>query len=436
MNKLLSTKKWNLIITSAILLVAVIVTIITGITFRSFSKYETYFYVGENVEIQKLVEYSPNLKGTTGAETNIYVIKGPDAVGKDIKDCPSLLILGGTHPNEPSGQLTAAVFLENLKVSGDTVVFILTETNRSAFTHSHPQEASPLYYSLTTQTGAKRIFKFGSRATNTNEQWPNPDIYTHSSGQQLSNSETRNINRAYPGDINGSYTERVAYGVTQLIKENDIKVTIDLHEASPEYITINAMVYHQNAENLAGLAELEIKFQDISINSNPSPKDLHGLTHRELGDFTNTLVILCETSNAAQGKIRGPFTEELITYSEKDKFYEKAREITEARKKAGEGTPLLYGYPTSINERVARHTATILAIIQAYNYGATDPAYSYIFDKLGTERKQALIDMGGIDIDLDLDSMLTIEDEIEHGYKSQYELLMDLGVGYFLHDPE
>ena len=39
MNKLLSTKKWNLIITSAILLVAVIVTIITGITFRSFSKY-------------------------------------------------------------------------------------------------------------------------------------------------------------------------------------------------------------------------------------------------------------------------------------------------------------------------------------------------------------------------------------------------------------
>ena len=274
MNKLLNTKKWNIIITSAILLVAVIVTIITGITFRSFSKYETFFYLNENVEVQKLVDYSPNLKGTTGAETNIYVIKGPEAVNKDIKDCPSLLILGGTHPNEPSGQLTAAIFLENLKVSKDTVVFILTETNRSAYTHSHPQEASPLYYSLTTQSGAKRTFKFGSRATNTNEQWPNPDIYTHSSGQQLSNSETRNINRAYPGDINGSYTERVAYGVTELIRQNDIKVTIDLHEASPEYITINAMVYHQNAENLAGLAELEVKFQGISINSNPSPKNL------------------------------------------------------------------------------------------------------------------------------------------------------------------
>ena len=45
MNKLLNTKKWNIIITSAILLVAVIVTIITGITFKSFSKYETFFSI-------------------------------------------------------------------------------------------------------------------------------------------------------------------------------------------------------------------------------------------------------------------------------------------------------------------------------------------------------------------------------------------------------
>ena len=436
MNKLLNTKKWNLIITGAILVLAILVTILTGITFRTFSKYETYFYLAENVEIQKLVEYSPNLKGTTGAETNIYIIKGPDAVNKDIKDCPSILILGGTHPNEPSGQLTAAIFLENLKVSGDTVVFILTETNRSAFTHSHPQEASPLYYTLTTKTGAKRIFKFGSRATNTNEQWPNPDIYTHSSGQQLSNSETRNINRAYPGNINGSYTERVAYGVTQLIKENDIKVTIDLHEASPEYQTINAMVYHENAANLAGLAELEMKLQGINIKGEPSSPKLHGLTHRELGDFTKTLVILCETSNAAQGKIRGAFREELITYSEKDKFYEKAREITEERRKDGEGELLLYGYPTSINERVARHTATILSIIQSYNYAASDPSYAYVFDSLDAVRKEALINMGVIDVNLDLNSMLLTDHELEHGLKSQYELLMDLGVGYFLHDPE
>ena len=68
MEKLLNNKKWNLIITSSILVIAIVITIITGINFRSFSKYETYFYVRENIEIQKLVDYSPTLKGTIGAE--------------------------------------------------------------------------------------------------------------------------------------------------------------------------------------------------------------------------------------------------------------------------------------------------------------------------------------------------------------------------------
>jgi len=427
MEKLLNNKKWNLIITSSILVIAIVITIITGINFRNFSKYETYFYVRENVEIQKLVDYSPTLKGTIGAETNIYVMKGPDAVNKDIKDCPSVLILGGTHPNEPSGQLTAAVFLENLKVSGDTVVFIITETNKSAYTHSQPQEASPQYYSLTTQTGNKRLFKFGSRATNTNEQWPNPDIYTHSSGQQLSNSETRNLNRAYPGSPNGTYTEKVAYGITQLIKENDIKVTIDMHEASPEYITINAMVCHQNAKAIGTDAAMQMEMDDIIIGVEESPVNLHGLTHRELGDFTDTVVILLETSNASQGKIRGPFLEELITYEIKDKFYEKAREITEA----GE-LLLLYGYPVSINERVARHTSSILEIINSYNKAVLKRPQ--MLEKYSEERIAKLQDCGSIDIDLDLSSMLSLEDKVDYSSESEYTMICDLGVGYFLHD--
>ena len=41
-----------------------------------------------------------------------------------------------------------------------------------------------------------------------------PKIYVHaSSGQRLSGSETRNINRSYPGRTDGTFTEKMSYGV-------------------------------------------------------------------------------------------------------------------------------------------------------------------------------------------------------------------------------
>ena len=39
-----------------------------------------------------------------------------------------------------------------------------------------------------------------------------------SSGQKLSGSETRNLNRAYPGRPDGTFTEKVAYAITSLIR--------------------------------------------------------------------------------------------------------------------------------------------------------------------------------------------------------------------------
>ena len=82
------------------------------------------------------------------------------------------------------------------------------------------------------------------------------------------------------------------------------------------------------------------------------------MTHRELGDYTDTLAFLLETSNASQGKIRGAFTEELVLNGS-DKFYDKALE-------KGIGK-ILYAPPVSLDERVARHVYTIYEIIQAYN---------------------------------------------------------------------
>lgn len=351
------TKKLNYIITGGILLVALIITIITGITFSKFRNYETKFVVRENVvtRIEKFSKYSPKLKGTEG-DSNIYVIEGAEPG-------PSILIIGGTHPNEPSGQLTATLFLENIEVQKGTV-YIITEANKSAFTHSQPQEGSTMYYHIETENGI-RTFKFGTRASNFVDQWPNPDVYSHNpSGQKLSSNDVRNLNRSYPGDPNGNFTEKVAWAITNCIKQNKITMTVDLHEASPEYLTINAIIgypgktegFNNNSLILASNSKILMELQgmdDISVEV--SPANLHGLTHRELGTYTDTFVFLCETSNASQGKFRGAFTEDLIITGE-DKFYDKAEELG-----------LLYAAPVHINERVARHACAILSIIGSYN---------------------------------------------------------------------
>ncbi|HKM29315.1 MAG TPA: succinylglutamate desuccinylase/aspartoacylase family protein [Bacilli bacterium] len=347
------TKKTNILITSLLLLITVILTIICALDFKSFANYETEFVLRDDVitRVEKFSKYSPKLTGTVG-DSNIYVIAGEEPG-------PSLLIIGGTHPNEPSSQLTATLILENITVTKGTV-YIITEANKSAFTHSQPQEASSLYYHIET-ANSLRTFRFGSRATNNSQQWPNPDIYVHrTSGQKLSNIDTRNLNRAYPGCEDGTYTEKVAYAITQCIIQNDIDVTIDLHEASPEYLTINAIVAHQRSTSVAAKAAFKMDMQGVLISLEVSPVNLHGLSHRELGDFTNTLAFLCETANASQGKIRGKFTEDLIITGD-DKFYKKASELG-----------VLYAAPVHINERVARHALVIASILSAYNdiYGA------------------------------------------------------------------
>ena len=221
--------------------------------------------------------------------------------------------------------------------------------------------------------GTTRTFKYGARASNFVDQWPTPDVYTHSSGQQLSSSEVRNINRAYPGSKTGTFTEQIAWAITNFVNQENVTMVIDLHEASPEYEVINACVYHQDSANIASNASL-FGFQTIGndIKMEVSALNLHGLTHRELGDYTSAYVFLFETSNASQGKIHGKFTSDLILYDDYvDKFYEASLE-----------KGLLYAEATSINERVARHVESVSSIIDGFNlsgcYSRSLFEYSYL----------------------------------------------------------
>ena len=311
-------------------------------------------------EVKMLSDWFDGLKGTNG-DTPVYVLKGE-------KDGGAALVLGGTHANEPSGYMSAFTFIETAVVEAGTV-YVIPYTNHSAMTHNDPGEGNIQYFTLPTQSG-ERTFRFGSRATNPVDQWPDPDVYVHyPSTQQLSGSETRNINRAYPGRADGNLTEKMAYGVAELIRTENVGITFDLHEASPEYPVINATVAHQNAMSIASEGCIELLLGGIDMSLEQSPTNFHGLTHRELGDYTDTMAILMETANASQGRLRGASGIEQALGG-KDRFYEINADLGMLYVPFDEN-----GHP--IEERCGRHLQGIYEYINAYNNANPDDAIVY-----------------------------------------------------------
>ena len=345
----LRTDRKNLLASLGVLAVAVAilwVVIPDALTMRQ----PDVIHKGPGVtEVRKLSEFFDGIAGTRG-DTEVYVLDSG-------KPGASALILGGTHPNEPSGYLTAVLFIENAMPSAGKL-YVIPTTNASAMTHTDYMEGTPRKFSIDT-AGGPRSFRYGSRATSPADQWPDPDIYVHaSSGQRLSGSETRNLNRAYPGRADGTFTEKVAFAITSLIQKEKIDITIDLHEASPEYPVVNAIVAHNRAMKIASIALLNLEMDDIAIGVEPSPTNLHGLSHRELGDATDTLALLFESTNPAQGRLRGVTNEALIVDG-KDAMYLAAHKLGRLFVPFGpEGEPL--------KKRVARHVATVQAVFDAY----------------------------------------------------------------------
>lgn len=329
-----------------ILIFSAIIAFLAGKEFLKMREPEP-IVTGEGVtSIQKLSDYLPSLKGTSG-DSDIYVFKGEEEGG-------STLVLGGTHGNEPSGLMAAILLVENAKVNKGTL-YVIPRTNGSGLTHNDPQEGSPQRFHIKTPFG-ERWFRYGSRATNSLEQWPDPDVYVHAaSGQNLSGSETRNINRAYPGRPDGTYTEKMAYAITELIRKNNINLTIDLHEASPEYPVINAIVSHEKAMGIASQVAMNLEFEDIAISLEPSPVNLRGLTHRELGDYTDTYAVLMESANAAQGRLRGRTNEALVLTGIDDRYVE-AQKLGRLYVPYDEN-----GHP--LEERVGRHLSGVMQFI-------------------------------------------------------------------------
>ncbi len=327
-----------------------------------------------------LSDYFAPIKGTDGDFAIYFYDSG--------KPGGTALILGGTHPNEPASNVAATLIAENVAVKTGRVL-VVTRACNSGATCTDPFEAYPEFFTLKTREGKECKFRMGSRVANPLDQWPDPLVYTHfPSGQRLSGFEARNLNRSYPGRPDGTFSEKVAYAIMQMIEQEDIDISFDLHEAAPEIPIINAIVYHEKGEDIALNAVLDLESMGLQYSPELSPDNFRGLSHREWGDRTRTIPFLMEVSNPIQGRLRGKTNEELII-----------KGVSIRYKQALESGALRIEYDPDgepLKKRVARHVQGIISLINAYN----------------ADHKKKIIELDDL---------------------PQYQDIVDNGAGYYLH---
>ena len=130
-------------------------------------------------------------------------------------------------------------------------------------------------------------------------------------------------------------------------------------EAKPVNPIVNCIIAHERAREIASIAALDLGAKGVKIRLEPSPKKLRGISHRELGDHTDTLSLLMETASPILDRLHGRTDEELILKG-KDDFFLKA---------ASRG--LLYvpysesGLP--MEERVGRHLSSLQELIKIFS---------------------------------------------------------------------
>ena len=133
----------------------------------------------------KNARQSTLLKGTL-YETPVFIFDSG-------KEGAHIIIIGGTHGDEPAGY--------------EAALRLLTQLDRNP-----------------PQTGKIILIPMANRVAirNFERRVPVP---------QGMDKELGNLNRCYPGDPNGTPMQQLAYQIAEITRKNDVDVFIDLHEA-------------------------------------------------------------------------------------------------------------------------------------------------------------------------------------------------------------
>ena len=306
--------------------------------------------------VNTLGEYFAGVRGTVN-DCNLYFLEGREPGA-------TMMILAGTHAEEPAGRLATWIIAENAILEKGRLILVLS-ANRSATTVTRVSGAYPPDFTIPTAWGGQK-FRMGDRWSNPLDQWPDPEVYLHyPSRQYLAYVDIRNLNRTWPGRPDGSLTERTTYAFMEVIRNEKVDVLIDLHEAELQYPVISTIVAHEKGRELATMVSMVISdTEGFNIGTEYSPKNLRGLSHREVGDYSQATSLLLEAPEPFLDATRGRTDRELLLTG-RDEFVVKAGKHGLLFEKIDEN-----GWP--IDVRVGRHTSTLLSIFETWSADNAD----------------------------------------------------------------
>ncbi len=374
----------NWTIKAIFIIIILIITVISGIQFYQHRHYQIPVVAGSGVtKVIKLSDYCASLKGTM-ADTYIFFLKGKEPGGK-------LLMMGNTHSNEPAGLLTTLIFIENAVVEKGTLI-IIPQFNNSGSRVTHFGDGYPLFFEIPTEWGSKK-FRFGDRNAAPLDSWPDPDVYVHYPDRQLlSYLDVRNTNRTWPGRPRGPLMEQVTYAAMQLMRQEKVDVAIDIHGAETMFPVTNCIVAPEKSMDIATMTSLTVTaMEGFENHVEPSPTGFRGLSHREIGDYSDVMPFLLEAPLPFLDQPTGPKTVDLLLNG-KDPFL-----LSLANQKKLFVPYDETGWP--MDKRVGQHCSVVLEIMNQF-------------------------------------SMLDSEKEILVSNVPRYAEMVEKGLGYFYQDPQ
>ena len=328
------------------------ITVVSGVQFYRHRHYQVPVVAGPGVTgVADLSRYGAGLKGTM-ADTKVFLLEGKEPGGK-------ALIMADTHANELDGILAALVFIENAVVEKGTLI-VIPHFNDSAGRYTRPGDGYPLFYEIPTKWGAKR-FRMGDRGASPLDQWPDPDVYVHYPDRQLlSFLDARNTNRTWPGRSNGPLMEQVTDAAMRMLKQERVDIAIDVHGAETMFPVTNCIVAPERSMRIATIASMTVTaMEGFENHVEPSPQGFRGLSHREIGDYSETMPFLLEAPFPFLDQPTGPKTTDLLLNG-KDPFL-----LSLARQ-----GKLFVPYDESgwpVDKRVGQHCSVALEIINQYS---------------------------------------------------------------------
>lgn len=263
-------------------------------------------------EQRKISDYFSTLAGTN-LDTQVLILDSG-------KPGANALVIGGTHGNELAGQIAALLLLENGIVTRGKLI-VIPYANLSALSMQDTRKNIARQFTIQSRSG-ERVLPYGDRRTDPEDQGvADPSTYKNPAGYVLENGgESRNLNRSYPGNPEGTPTEQLGYAIMQLIKQEKIDFSLDMHEANtPERQSEDdgnyspggnkrlsyTLVAHPRGLEIAAYSLLEMEEDTgISMRLDESNPAFRGLSHFEFGNATPCLSYLSESPNPGQDRWR------------------------------------------------------------------------------------------------------------------------------------